>query len=51
MLSESITDKFLKFSYCLHRSVTALARCLDVLIPIKMLVEMDTGKLTYIYIF
>ena len=51
MLSESITGKFLKFSYCLHRSVTALARCLDVLIPIKMLVEMDTGKLTYIYTF
>ena len=51
VLSESITDKFLKFSYCLHRSVTALARCLHVLIPIKMLVEMDTGKLTYVYIF
>ena len=39
MLSESITSKVLKFSYCLYCSVTGrLARCFHVLIPIKMLV-------------
>ena len=49
MLSDSITSQVLKFSYYLYCSVTALARCFHVLIPIKMLVEMDTKKLTFRY--
>ena len=49
MLSDSITSQVLKFSYYLYCSVTALARWFHVLIPIKMLVEMDTKKLTFTY--
>ena len=46
--------KVLKISFlidCLYRLITALARCLHVLIPIKMLVEMDTWRslLTFTY--
>ena len=47
--SSAITSKVLTFSYYLYCPVTSLARCLHVLIPIKMLVEMDTKKLTFTY--